>query len=748
MTNSKFELRKGIRATAPDRQGREVFHPEAIEDHPELLFDHLIEQYGSVAHAALQAGIPYLNTTTNEQAIVGEADQDWRVNAISTAQSLAGAIDSAPDTQAIALHVARDSEEILDAFGSREAILREAGIDPVETADTVPIHERTATIRSAARELGGVPSPVYVAHRGDFCTLEVASWFDNWEAAIEASYATARDPTSLAEETLQQGGDANGREGVARIAATQVQNADSIGGYPYPDPKAELIASIETLAEQIDHRPSTREMAEYLPYDRANFADIFGDPRPIEAALQASSVPSERDLSPSGSMYRQPEVGEDDIPTHTDLLRDIHIVHVRGPNDVVTDFEDRGILEKHHFEVQFGSFEDAIAAHDQLDSSDYRESRSMDLAPILRDTIDELQTVLERVPTVSETIEITDYEISDFVDEFDSWGAVVDEHPPLDTWTNEVLLDDIEAVGQMMGRPPTPTDIVDASEFPFASYIRRFGSLPTVLSNVGVNVSTDIPEGYLAAEATRDVWEQTERLVETGFSIEPAVYDDFWRLFHEFGSAPSREQYERYGLYDPSLAASEEEWEQTLADVGFTDPRSNAGFDFDRRSFEAEVESLADSLTLPVFPRDVECFTNYSLPTVAVEYGTLEAAFDAVDIETRHLEQPIETPQDVWQERNEQTRNLIEGLRRLDENSHSEVTYGDVREDSDLSSNWIYYAFDSYSDAADVAGIDDGAVHTSKGSRVEAPREESSDSILNSMMTEVKDTDDTAVDEH
>lgn len=744
MTNSESELRRKIREVAPNRQGHEVLHPEAIENQSQLSFDLLIEQFGSVAHTASQAGIPYLNTSTNERAIVGEADLDWRVNAITMSQALAGAIDPAPDIEAIALHINRNREEILRSFGSRDAFLREAGIDPVETTDATPIHEQTATIRSAARDLGSVPSPVYVAHGSVFSVKEVASWFDSWAVAIEASYATARNLTSLLEETIQEDSNAENQEKIAQIAASQVQTANWIGGNPYPDPETELIHSIEALAERIDHRPSPREVTEYLPHDRADFAYIFGEPSPIEAAIQAASVPSERDLSPNGSLHRQPEVADDDIPTHTDLLRDIHIVYLRGHNDVFTDFDDRGVLDKHHFEVQFGSFEDAVATHEELDPSDYRESRSMDLAPLLRDTVDELRTVLGRVPTVAETTEITDHEVSDFIREFNSWKAVVSEYPPLDTWTNRVLLDDIKSVGRILGQPPMPADIVNSSEFPFASYIRRFGSLPTVLHNVDVSVTPDIPEGYIAVTSTRDVWERTENLVENSFSVGPAAYDDFWRLYHEFGSAPSSEQYDRYGLYDPSLAVIKSDWEQTLERAGFTDPRTDVKFDFDRIAFESELESLADSLELPIFPRDVECFTNYSVPTAAVEYGTVEAAFEVVGIETRQLESPIETPHDAWQERNEQTRRLIEGLQRLDETTRGNVTYTDVRNDPDLSTNWIYHAFDSYSDAADVAGITDTPVHTPEISTIDETRGDHSDVILDSMMAEVKDTDDTS----
>lgn len=742
MVATKFELRRKLRAMVTDQQRQRVIHPEKIEDQTEIEFDRLIEQFGSVAYAAIQSGIPYLNTTTNERAIVGDNYREWRVNAVTTTRSLAGAIDSAPDLEAIALHISRDANDVLDAFGSQNAVLREAGIDPVETTETVSIHERTATIRSSARELGSIPSPIYVAHRSGYSIEEVISWFDSWAVAIEASYGTAREPTSLAGETIREYSDTETREKIARIAASQVRIADSIGGYPYPNPETEFIRSIETLAERIDHRPLPREILEYLPYDRADFASTFDDQRPIETAVESASVPSQRDLSPSGSVYRQPETMDDDIPTHTDLLRDIHIVRIRGPNDVFSDFDDRGVLDKRHFEVQYGSFQEAVAAHDELDPSDYRETRTLDWAPILQDTVNELQTVLDRVLTAADTAELTDYDVSNFIEEFDSWTEVVDKKPPLGAWTNRALLDDTEAVGQTVGRPPTPTDIVDGSSFPFTSYIRRFGSLPTVLRNVGVEATQDIPEEYLAVTATRDVWERTEQLVQTSFSVEPAFYDDLWRLYHEFGSAPSYDQYERYGLYDPTLAGTKPDWKQTLKQAGFTDPQTDTELEFDSTTFESDLKSLADSSELPVFPRDVECFTGYSVPSVTVEYGTLEAAFEVVGIETRHLKTPIETPHDVWKEHHERIQSLIEDLRRLDESTHRKVTYTDVRQDQDLSTDWIYYAFDSFSEAAEVAGITDAVGHTPVTSSTDHSQKKPSDGVSDAMVEEVKHPED------
>lgn len=61
-----------------------------------------------------------------------------------------------------------------------------------------------------------------------------------------------------------------------------------------------------------------------------------------------------------------------------------------------------------------------------------------------------------------------------------------------------------------MGHPSTPADIVGGSNFSFASYIRRFDALLTVLRDVGVEATQEIPDECSAATATRDVWERTE----------------------------------------------------------------------------------------------------------------------------------------------------------------------------------------------------------------------------------------------
>jgi len=55
---------------------------------------------------------------------------------------------------------------------------------------------------------------------------------------------------------------------------------------------------------------------------------------------------------------------------------------------------------------------------------------------------------------------------------------------------------------------------------------------------------------------------------------------------------------------------------------------------------------------------------------------------------------------------------LIEGLHRLNESTRGEVIYADVRRDQDLFTDWIYRAFDSFSEAAEFAKTADAVSNT------------------------------------
>lgn len=734
----EFEIRRGLRDAGASLADQEAIGPKTIEEQADIQFGRILEQFGSVANAATQAGVPYLNSTQNEQAILAQTDQTWRIDAIETTRTLTETSESLPSLYEIGLNSSRSPDRLENAFGSHHAVLREAGIDPVEPTETVPIPDRTAAIRDSARELGTIPSPIFVAQASGYSLQEVTSWFDTWALAVEASYATAPNVASFTRVALQNGDPPVARQDIAPIVTSQVRSADFIDGHPFPDPTTELIHNIETLAERLTHRPTATEVSEYLPHSRAAFITTFGQDEPIETAIQSASVPSERDLSPLGSLNRQPNVAVGEIPTHTDLLCDIHIVHKRGPGDIVSDFDKRSILDRHHYEVQFGSLEQAVRVHGEFEPSDYREERATVMAPVFQDVVSELTALLERRPTAIETVEITDYGLSEFIEEFESWRAVVDGTPTVSSWSNQALLEDLELVGQVVGHPPTPSEIVDAGRFPFGSYIRRFGSLPAILRNVGVELPADIPEEYQAVSEAREVWERTEKLVSASFSVESAFHDDLWRLCHEFGSAPSRKQYDKYGLYQPDLVDTDGEWTETLSRAGIDHPDTSAAYRFRRHVFESELKSLADSQDLPVFPRDIAFSPDYSVPTAAVEYGTLQAGFETIELETRHLIPPVSVPQDVWGWRQEKTRELISGLTRLAETTDQKVTLANIRADPDLTQNWVYYAFDSFSEAADVAGVTDPAVKTAESWASDGVRNDDGDDILKAMVREVE----------
>lgn len=131
------------------------------------------------------------------------------------------------------------------------------------------------------------------------------------------------------------------------------------------------------------------------------------------------------------------------------------------------------------------------------------------------------------------------------------------------------------------------------------------------------------------------------RLIQTSFSVESVFYDGLWRLHYEFSSAASYDQYKQYVLCDHTLVEAKADWKQVLIRTGSTDPQADAEFDFDSATLQSALKSLVDSSELLVFPRNVECLTRYTVSSVTAKYGTVEAVFEVVCTEARHLKIPV-----------------------------------------------------------------------------------------------------------
>lgn len=701
----RLEIRVALRQAARRTEG--LLTPSALAKLVEFDFGEIVATYGCLAEAACQAGVSYLNPEREPEPFAAETDdRQLREQAVTRVHALSKGFNDVPAIEETLPHIRMSTPHVHRAFGSWQAVLREAGIDPSRDDDRRTVTECCQAIRRAAIELEAIPSARFVEDRTGFPAAAWSTWFEDWATAVEAAIGTSPDEIDLLgavfadEPELRDLRAASRRAHELVLAATQLSRTSEL-----PAPKTELRFVIEVLAEQLDHRPSAEEVLEYLPYQKRTWRRVFGS---VAAAIDAADVPNERDLTPTGSLNRQPMVtGRDEVPSHMDLLRDLRIVHTRGPSSIEADFNDRGVVDKRHYTIQFGSFEAAVEFYRSLDARHYREPREANSTLFLGSAIDELTDLLGRPPLLEEFAAMSEYSLEEILDlqELDP-----DHHRFLaeTTWSNADLLDDLIAVGEAVGQPPTTTDYRELGDYPVECYLRRFNSWPGALAAVGVEVTADIPDEYLAIDLTRDTWRRTDRLVKVEFGHTPALKDDLARHVAEFGGQPTREAYRTWGGYPVETVDRHGDWETTLAWAGIEGEAEPDEYAIDRDGIETTLASLGDGLPRELLPADVALFTPYSVQTIVTEYGSLEAACSAAGVSTAHLAVPVTSVTDAWDDRHWDLATLLAHLRELADSLDHPLRYRDVREADGVSTSTIYRYFRTYDEAKRAAGLGDG----------------------------------------
>lgn len=668
--------------------------------------EQILDVYGSLAAAAIQAGVPYQNPDRDPDGFAaGGSDLEWREDVVSKVHALSKGFESVPTLDDARPHMRMRTERVLEAFGSWQAVLRESGIDPRTHEDRYTVQDCCEAIREAAIALGAIPSPRLVGYQTEFPAEHFTTWFDDWATAVEAAVGTARDLLEFVATVFPGHRDLLDPKLAARTTNETVRNSRvHLGGYEIPSPKTELGFVIEDLAIELGHRPNPSEIKHYLPYPRTIFSKVFGS---VEDALAYADVPDERDLTPAGSLNRQPKaIGADEIPSHTDLLRDLHLVHVRGQSTIEEDYQSRGVLDGEHYVHQFGSFDDAVEFYRGLDARTFKERRDLDTELFIQSVIDDLAEVLDRPPLLEEVAALSEYTLDEVLETV----HLESEHERFlqeTTWSTPDLLENLTAVGQTVGAPPTPIDYRELGDYPVESYLRRFGSWSAALAAVDVDISPDIPEEYHAVELTRETWQRTDQLVQAGIGSSPALKDDLHRLAIEIGDAPTREECATYGTYSPEVFDRNDDWSATLGWAGLSMEASREPYSISRDDVETALRMVAEEKPNEILPADVALFSPYAIQTIIGEYGSLEAAFSAANLSTFQFAIPVTAVQDAWDTRHWNLLELLDGLRALDASLDHPIRYRDVRTADGLSTSGIYKYFRNLDDAKRAAGVED-----------------------------------------
>ncbi len=667
------DLRHVLRRLRDQTKG--PIEPEFIRSIGALDFEVFTTRFGSLAQACLEAGCDY-RVSEPDPAVyaAGTEDADQRTALIEDLVRIVTDLGQPPTPQKLDAYGRYDYDSFIDAFGSWTAVVLEAGIDPNRIPGYLPPQAFSDELQHLADRLGTAPSRRFVSEHGDIEIDAYDDRFPTWGVALQSA--------GLSAEHIDSG--------------------------------REIIFELEYLAGQLGHRPNITEIETYTALTGRTIQNEFVT---IEAALASGDIPAERDLTPTGSLTESPN-GNVEIPSHTDLLREIFTIRRRHHKPLKTSsaqreaFDARGVIDERHYDTQFGSLADAFEYAAGLDARKFRQSRKKRIgdtpSEILAGHARELGEILERRPLVDEVIALTDATLEQYLDAFDSWEAIFEPVTDLDgvSPTNAELLDDVEQAGAALGYPPTPDNFREIGYYPVESILRRFGSWPAMLRETGIEIDSEIPEPYLAEELTMRTIQRADTLCTERFDHRSVLVDDLYRLTRELGSAPDTDDIHRYGAWPYSVyETSFEDPTAVVTDVG-GDNSSNRSLqpDTERSQLLVDLESVSEHLDRRVWPRDVAFFARYTLPSYLAVFDTLDAAFTASGVDADHFPIVVADWGSAWNFQFKDASNFLDALQELYEQTGDSPTMAEMRE-AGINPQRCYEHYDSWARALDLAGI-------------------------------------------
>ena len=649
--------------------------PEYIQSISALDFTTFTKRFGSLAQACLEAGCDYrVSEPDPEVYAAGTKDTEHRRALIEDLVRIVTELDQPPTPQKLNAYGRYNYDSLIQEFGSWTAVVLEAGLDPNRIPGYLSPEEFIDDLRHLADQLETAPSRRFAGEHGDVAIDAYNDRFPTWEIALQSAGLSADDI----------------------------------------DFRREVIFEIEHLAGQLGHQPNATEIETYTSLTPQEIRDEFTT---LDNALSSANVPTERDLTPTGSLTESPN-GNAEIPSHTDLLREIFTIRRRHHKPLKTAeaqreaFDARGVIDERHYNAQFGSLADAFEYAAGLDARKFRgpqKDRIGDIpADILAGHARELGEILERQPLVDEVIALTDATLEQYLNAFDSWETIFEPVSNLDVVspTNVELLEDIEQAGTVLGYPPTPDDFREIGYYPVESILRRFGSWPAMLREIGIEIDSEIPEPYLAEELTMRTIQRAETLCTERFGHRSVLVDDLYRLTRELGDAPDTDDIHRYGA-----------WPYSVYDTTFDDPTavvtdvagdksSNEGLqpDTEQSKLLVDLENVSEGLDRRVWPRDVAFFARYTLPSYLAIFDTLDAAFIASGSDADHFPIVVADWGSAWNPQFKDASDFLDALKELYEQTGDSPTMAEMRE-AGINPQRCYEHYDSWAEALNLAGI-------------------------------------------
>jgi len=518
--------------------------------------------------------------------VLAAANLDVREALREDLRSVADGMGMTPMQRNLEEHATYPPRLYEDCFGSIEAAIKAAGFELVKTDR----YNWIKNLRKLYLEKGEVPLPFDVRDRAPNLLDEIYDDVETWDEALSKAGIRKGDQDDFAERLLME---------------------------------------LQQVGEELGHQPSRQEFNRYGSLPVTELESHFDS---FKRALSVSDL----DL-PSGRPVRgpldEPPDASGEIPSHTDLLRELHwLVERKGRSDARERFEEIGSFDAEHYDLQFGSLDDAFNQLFEIQQSDTRGS---EYAPrrILVDELSQFGEFLERAPTLIELLYYSSVSLEKFSEKFESLadihnaaGFEYDDDLP----SNEELLNDIQLVGEELGRPPTLDEYADHGQFDYASAIRRFDGWIATLNAVGYDLLSTVPtlQYYRTKEVDRVRFESILRF-QTGFGEMAVLLDDLYRLNHQFGEKLSAQLVAEYGRYPVKAYQSAfSTVNSAISTIGLTP--SDAGVDTQRldQSLRTSFSNIKTRLGRQPTQEEVDALGEHVSITYVARFGSWDTTLD------------------------------------------------------------------------------------------------------------------------
>lgn len=351
---------------------------------------------------------------------------------------------------------------------------------------------------------------------------------------------------------------------------------------------SELLEELQRLNEEVDHTPTSRDMAELGEYAPSSYSIAFGT---WNDAIQKAGL----------------EIGRHRDVSEGELIDEIQrLAGELGQPPTVYQMRDQGRFGVSTVSNEFGTYNDGLKA------AGLEPNREKDVNKTeLEEEIRRLNEEYGRPPTAKEMERDGAYSVGTFSRAFGSWNEALsdagfDPHNRNDI-PDEELLAELKRLADELGRTPTAVDMESMGEFGHATYENSFGSWNTAITeaNLDVNVRSDIPKSELI--------------------------DAIHSLKDELGRTPKGREMDQYGQFDSTTyAAKFGTWNDALIEAGL-EPIERR--DIPESDLIGEIERLADELNRPPTRDEMEQQGEFSGSVYAHRFGTwtdalLEAGLD------------------------------------------------------------------------------------------------------------------------